>query len=333
MQFFNKANSFIEKWMQLIMPLCVVVGFFWGKYIAFLKPATNWLFAFACFASSLTLSLSECRKAFNIKAILLLLLLGHVVIPFAAWAVFRIFEDPSSDFFMGLILIFAGPCATTSFIWSGIYGGNKGLSIVFVVIDTMLSILLTPLIIRITCATAVRIDSLGLIWSMTKMVIFPSVAGVLVVSRIKQEKLAVAAPPIKFITKISLLLIIIISLSGSTASVKENFSFGFIWSFFGVLIVLVFGYLFGFFASRFLLKSDTHDAVSMSFALGCRNLGLSIILASSYFPPLAAVPPVITLFFHDIVTTSAGRVFLKLNEKDKQKKESINAASCNSQVQ
>ena len=333
MQFFNKANSFIEKWMQLIMPLCVVVGFFWGKYIAFLKPATNWLFAFACFASSLTLSLSECRKAFNIKAILLLLLLGHVVIPFAAWAVFRIFEDPSSDFFMGLILIFAGPCATTSFIWSGIYGGNKGLSIVFVVIDTMLSILLTPLIIRITCATAVRIDSLGLIWSMTKMVIFPSVAGVLVVSRIKQEKLAVAAPPIKFITKVSLLLIIIISLSGSAASVKENFSFGFIWSFFGVLIVLVFGYLLGFFASRFLLKSDNHDAVSMSFALGCRNLGLSIILASSYFPPLAAVPPVITLFFHDIVTTSAGRVFLKLNEKDKQKKESSNAAPCNSQVQ
>ena len=333
MQFFNKANSFIEKWMQLIMPLCVVVGFFWGKYISFMKPATNWLFAFACFASSLTLSLSECRKAFNIKAIVLLLLLGHVVIPFAAWAVFRLFEDPSSDFFMGLILIFAGPCATTSFIWSGIYGGNKGLSIVFVVIDTMLSILLTPLIIRITCATSVRIDSLALIWSMTKMVIFPSIAGVLVVSRIKPEKLAVAAPPIKFITKISLLLIIIISLSGSTASVKENFSFGFIWSFFGVLIVLIFGYLLGFFASRFLLKSDNHDAISMSFALGCRNLGLSIILASSYFPPLAAVPPVITLFFHDIVTTSAGRVFLKLNEKDKQKKESSNAAPCNSQVQ
>lgn len=314
MQFFNKANSFIEKWMQLIMPLCVVVGFFWGKYISFMKPATNWLFAFACFASSLTLSLSECRKAFNIKAIVLLLLLGHVVIPFAAWAVFRLFEDPSSDFFMGLILIFAGPCATTSFIWSGIYGGNKGLSIVFVVIDTMLSILLTPLIIRITCATSVRIDSLALIWSMTKMVIFPSIAGVLVVSRIKPEKLAVAAPPIKFITKISLLLIIIISLSGSTASVKENFSFGFIWSFFGVLIVLIFGYLLGFFASRFLLKSDNHDAISMSFALGCRNLGLSIILASSYFPPLAAVPPVITLFFHDIVTTSAGRVFLKLKD-------------------
>ena len=314
MQFFNKANSFIEKWMQLIMPLCVVVGFFWGKYISFMKPATNWLFAFACFASSLTLSLSECRKAFNIKAIVLLLLLGHVVIPFAAWAVFRLFEDPSSDFFMGLILIFAGPCATTSFIWSGIYGGNKGLSIVFVVIDTMLSILLTPLIIRITCATSVRIDSLALIWSMTKMVIFPSIAGVLVVSRIKPEKLVVAAPPIKFITKISLLLIIIISLSGSTASVKENFSFGFIWSFFGVLIVLIFGYLLGFFASRFLLKSDNHDAISMSFALGCRNLGLSIILASSYFPPLAAVPPVITLFFHDIVTTSAGRVFLKLKD-------------------
>ena len=333
MQFFNKANSFIEKWMQLIMPLCVVLGFFWGKYISFMKPATNWLFAFACFASSLTLSLSECRKAFNIKAILLLLFLGHVVIPFAAWAVFRLFEDPSSDFFMGLMLIFAGPCATTSFIWSGIYGGNKGRSIVFVVIDTMLSILLTPLIIRITCATSVSIDSLGLIWSMTKMVIFPSVAGVLVVSRIKKEKLAAATPPIKFITKISLLLIIIISLSGSAGSVKENFSFGFIGSFFGVLIVLIFGYLLGFFASRFLLKSDNHDAISMSFALGCRNLGLSIILASSYFPPLAAVPPVITLFFHDIVTTSAGRIFLKLREKDKQEKESLNAASCDSQVQ
>ncbi len=314
MHFFDKANSFIERWMQMIMPLFVIIGFFWGKQFAFLRPATNWLFAFACFASSLTLSLSECRKAFNIKAILLLLFLGHIVIPFAAWAVFRLFEDTSSDFYMGLILIFAGPCATTSFVWSGIYGGNKGLSIVFVVIDTVLSILLTPLIIRIACATTVQINSLALIWSMTKMVIFPSIAGVLVVSRISKEKLAAAAPPIKFITKISLLLVIIISLSGSTESVKENFSLGFIWSFFGVLIVLVFGYLLGFFSSRWLLKSDNHDAVSMSFALGCRNLGLSIILASSYFPPLAAVPPVITLFFHDIVTTSAGRLFLKLKD-------------------
>ena len=335
MQFFNKANSFIERWMQLIMPLFVIMGFLWGKYLAFLKPVTSWLFAFACFASSLTLSMSEVRKAFNVKAIIALIILGHVVIPFAAWAVFRLFEDPSSDFFMGLILIFAGPCATTSFIWSGIYGGNKGLSIVFVVIDTVLSILLTPLIIKITCATSVRIDSLGLIWSMTKMVMIPSALGLLVVSRIKKEKLAEATPPIKFITKVSLLLIIIISLSGSAASVQENFSFGLIWSFFGVLIVLVFGYLLGFFASRFLLKSDNHDAVSMSFALGCRNLGLSIILASSYFPPLAAVPPVITLFFHDIITTSAGRVLLAQSKKDQPEAEKgeLNAAPCNSEVQ
>ena len=314
--FATKANTFIEKWMQLIMPLCVVVGFFFGKYLSFLKPATNWFFAFSCFASSLTISMAEFKKAFNLKAILVLLVLGHVILPFFAWLIFRVCMDPSSDFFVGLMLIFAGPCATTSFIWSGIYGGNKGLSIVFVVVDTVLSILLTPLIIKLACSTAVQIDSMALIWSMTKMVIIPSIAGALVVSHVKGEKLAAAAPFIKFVTRILLLMIIIISLSNTAESVKEGFSFNFLGSFVAVAFVLIVGYVGGFFASRFLLKSDVSDAISMSLGLGCRNIGLAIIMASRYFPPLAAIPPVITLFFHDIVTTSAGRCFLKAKEKE-----------------
>gem|GEM_PF-4937105 len=337
MGFFNRANSFIEKWMQLIMPLCVVIGFLLGDRIAFLKPSTNWLFAFACFSSAMTLSMTEFKTAFNVKAIILLMILGHAVLPAIAWLVFRLTASPSSEIFMGLMLLFAGPCATTSFIWSGIYGGNKGLSIAFVIIDTFVSILLTPFIMRLACSAAVTMDSVSLIWSMTKMVLIPSVAGVLATKLIRQDHLAVATPVIKFITKVSLLLIIMISIGGASRSVRRNFSFSYIWSLVGVFVVLVIGYALGYFSSRYLLKSDVPDAISMGFALGCRNVGLAIILAGSYFPPLAAVPPVITLFFHDIVTTGAGRVFLKVKEKQPHDKEYVlggkNAAPRHSEVQ
>ena len=332
-EFFQKANSFIEKKMMIIMPVCVVVGFLLGDRISFMHGLNSWLFAFACFAGSLTLPVSEFRKALNIKAVLALIVLGHVILPLIASLLFRLAVDPSSDYFIGLMLIFAGPCATTSCIWSGIFGGNKGLSVLFVVIDTVLCMVLTPFIIQVTCSTAVDMNMTALIISMIKMVLIPSILGVAVSSLVKKEKISAASPYIRFITKISLLVIITVSISGSQAAIKAGFSFGFIWSFLLIAVLVVAGYAIGFLANRYILRSELADGISLAFGLGCRNLGLSIILANTYFPPIAAVAPVVALFYHDIITAGAGRFFLKLSEKNKMEKEADNAASCDSEVQ
>ena len=332
-EFFNKANSFIEKYMMMIMPVCVVVGFLLGDRISFMRSLNSWLFGFACFAGSLTLPVSEFRKALNLKAVITLLILGHVVLPLVASLLFRLAVDPSSDYFIGLMLVFAGPCATTSCIWSGIFGGNKGLSVLFVVIDTVLCMFLTPFIVRLTCSTAVEMNMTALVISMIKMVLIPSLLGIAVSSLVKREKISVVSPYIRFITKTSLLLIITVSISGSQEAIRSGFSFGFIWSFLLIAIIVVAGYAMGYLANRYILRSELADGISLAFGLGCRNLGLSIILANSYFPPLAAVAPVVALFYHDIITAGAGRFFLKLSEKDKAKKGSVYATSCNSQVQ
>ena len=70
-------------------------------------------------------------------------------------------------------------------------------------------------------------DSVSLIWSMTKMILIPSVAGVLAARFIRQDYLAVASPVIKSITKVSLLLIIMISIGGASRSVRDNFSYSY----------------------------------------------------------------------------------------------------------
>ena len=128
-----------------------------------------------------------------------------------------------------------------------------------------------------------------------------------------------------------------ISIGGASRSVRDNFSYSYLLNLVGVFVVLIIGYVMGYYSSRFLLRSDIPDAISMGFALGCRNIGLAIILAGSYFPSLAAVPPVITLFFHDTVTTGAGRVFLKEKEKKPHNNEYAlggkNAAPRHSEVQ
>ena len=315
--FITKANTFIEKWMQLIMPLCVVAGFLLGDRLSVINRYNSWLFAFACFASSLTVSLSEFRKAFNLKALIVLLIAGHVVLPAIAALLFRLTASPTSDLFAGLMLIFAGPCATTSYIWSGIYGGNKGLSIVFVVFDTFVTILILPLIMKLACASSVTMDSGALIWSMCRMVVIPSIIGTVVASVVKREKMAPAVPAIKFVTKVSLLLIITATIGDFAGEVSSGLSWDYLWSMIIVFVLLVFGYALGFFANRYIIRSDVSDAISLAFGLGCRNIGLAIILANQYFRPLAALAPVVCLFFHDIVTANAGKILSRLKDQDK----------------
>lgn len=312
-----RANDRIGRWMPLIMPLCVATGFLLDYRLAFMKESTSILFAIACFSSSLTISFSDFKRSLNLKALLSLVVVGHVVLPAIACLLFRLVVDSTTDIYVGLMLIFAGPCATTSYIWSSMYGGNKGLSIFFVVVDTMLSLFLTPLIIRLGCSTAVKMDSAAMIWSMVKMVIIPSVAGMAVVSIVKRERIERIAPEIKLGTRLLLLLIVTVSISGSKDAVMEGFDISYLWSILAVVIVLVLGYLLGFVCNRFIVRSDLSDSISLAFGLGCRNVGLAIIIAGRYFSPLAALPPVICLFYHDMVTSGMGRFFLDMKRKEK----------------
>ena len=313
--FVTKANTFIEKWMQVIMPLCVLAGFFLGDRLSIINRYNSLLFAFACFASSLTVSLSEFRKAFNLKALIVMMFAGHIILPVISALLFRLVASPTSDLFAGLMLIFAGPCATTSYIWSGIYGGNKGLSIVFVVVDTFVSILIMPLIMKLACSSSVAIDSIALIKSMIFMVVIPSILGVLFATVVKKEKMAPAVPLIKFVTKISLLLIITATIGGFAGEVSSSISWDYLLSMIIVFVLLVFGYALGFFANRYIIRSDISDAISLAFSLGCRNVGLAIIMANRYFRPMAALAPVVCLFFHDVVTANVGKFFLRLRAK------------------
>lgn len=329
----DRANDFIGKWMPLIMPLCVVTGFLLDYRLAFLKRSISILFAIACFTSSLTISFSDFRKSLNLKALVTLIVAGHVILPAIACLLFRLVVDPGTDIYAGLMLIFAGPCATTSYIWSSMYGGNKGLSIFFVVVDTLLSLFLTPLIMRLTCSTAVSMDSVAMVWSMVKMVVLPSIAGMVVVSVVKKERISKVSSGIKLGTRLLLLLIIPVSISGSKSAVVESFNPSYLWSMLVVVVVLVLGYAIGFAGNRFILRSDLSDSISLAFGLGCRNVGLAIIMAGSYFSPLATLPPVICLFFHDVVTAGMGRLFLEMKSKENRLMEESNAASCDRQIQ
>lgn len=328
-EFFVKANTFIEKMMVVIMPVAVIAGFLLGDRISSMKDTTTWLFAFACFAGSLSLSVSDIGKAFNLKALIALIVLGHVVVPAIATLLFRIVENPSSDFFIGLMLIFTGPCATTSCIWSGIFGGNKGLSVLFVMVDTLLCMLIMPMLIKLTCSTDVAMNLGGMVISMLKMVALPSAIGIAVSTIVGKERLSVVSPYLRFITKISLLFIIMVGIAGSQAAIKHGFSFSYIWSFILIAVVVVLGYLIGYLSNKYVLRDELQNGISLAFGLGCRNIGLAIILANSYFPPLAVVAPVVALFYHDIITSGAGKVFQKILDK----KESSNAASRDCEIQ
>ena len=120
-----KFNSFIERWMPFVTPICLVMGVVFssvfGKY-AFIVP---FLFAFMTFAGSLGSGFGDIKKiAQNPWPLLMTLFVLHAwmpVLPLERQVLF-----PSHPYFItGIVLEFVVPTGVVSLVWVSIYKEMK----------------------------------------------------------------------------------------------------------------------------------------------------------------------------------------------------------------
>jgi tagaturonate reductase len=292
--------------MPLVTPIGVVLGLLLGHRLDSFHFLGTYFFAFITFVGALGVSYRQFAKiARRMTSVLLVLFSAHIVLPVFVALIGRVIFPSQIDIVTGFVLLSSIPIAVTAFIWSTIYEGDAALALSLIILDALLSPILTPLTIRLLSHTTVAIDQGGIMTSLLVMIVLPSLVGMLVTQTMpkvaKQAGLFLSP-----VTKLLLIAVVVIHVGALSGSL--SFSWIYIPLILMNLLVIALGFLLVYVIARYVLKVDRPSLVSMTFTGGMRNISAALVLATTYFPPLAALPVILGILFQQTFVGLLGGV-------------------------
>jgi tagaturonate reductase len=302
----RQLNKVLEHAMPIITPTGVILGLVLGTLVSWMKPSVSYLFAFLTFCGALGINSSDFFKVLKKpKPIFLFLLGSNLIMPFVAWSVAKIAFPSNIAIITGYVLLMATPTAVSGYIWSSIYRGNGALSLTLILVSTALTPLLTPLTVRLLAQTAIEIDTTGMILSLFKMVLLPSLLGVLINNLTKGKVNDHITPCLKPFSKIALVFVIIINTSQVSNQLLASAS----WEYLPVALlcaaIAASGFPIAFVLGKW-AKLSTEDNISLTFAIALRNISAGLVLAIDYFPPETALPVIFGIVFQQTISALMG---------------------------
>lgn len=153
--YFSKVGDFDLK--SLIVPLLQVIMFGMGT----------------------AMSLKDFKGVIQMpKAVGVGLLCQFTIMPIVGWGIATAFGFPP-EIAAGIILVGASPSGLASNVMTYLAKANLALSVTLTACATLLAPIVTPFLMRTFAGEFIPIDFLGMMWSITKIVIFPVALGLL----------------------------------------------------------------------------------------------------------------------------------------------------------
>lgn len=299
-----KLNQLFEKRMILVVGSGIILGAVFNEFFISIKSWVPYIFAYITFAVTINCSFSDVKKVFKTPGLLLSILgLLHIFLPVVATVLARIFLPGQPLLQAGIILMTAAPIGVASTMWTSISHGNVPLALTSVVVDTVFSPVVVPLIMLVTIGHKVQFDVPSLMKGLAWMVVIPTVVGMachdLTKGKVSRDWKFITGPTSK------LLLAVVIAVN---LAVIWN-SMHLLQSSLSTVAILVFvmgcsGYLSGLAYAR-LFKFSPELTNTFIYTVGIRNNTAGLVLALNYFPEITAVPTVfITLFQQPLAALS-----------------------------
>ncbi|GBG07708.1 bile acid:sodium symporter [Paenibacillus agaridevorans] len=304
-------NTIFEKWMFLIIPCSLILGFLLERPLQAFVPAVPYLFAFVTLTMAMGCGLNHLRGVMKRPGIMLLtFLLAHVVSAVIAYAAGVAIFGADSPYVVGLVLFTIIPLGVSSVLWVGMSGGSVPLMLAMVVLDSLLSPFVVPAGVHAFFGTGVEVKAGPLMLDLTILIVFPTIIGVALYEWSKGTVAVKTKPIAAPISKLCFVSVVALNASAIAPYVdelKRDMTL-----LVPVVIVLVgICYAVGFVFTAGLRDRETQTTVS--YATGMRNISLGIVLAMGYFSPLAAVPVVLSILIQQPVATVHHYVLHKLN--------------------
>jgi bile acid:Na+ symporter, BASS family len=249
--YFIKVGDF--KLSRLIVPLLQVIMFGMGT----------------------ELSLKDFARVLRMpKGVIIGVICHYTIMPLVGFTLANLFRFPP-EIAAGIILVGCCPSGLASNVMSFLARANLALSVSVTMVSTLLAPFLTPLLMRLLAGRFIEVNLDAMIWDITKMVIFPVLAGLifhyLVRGRFKWlDKLM----PVISMGGIAL-IIVVITAAGRESLLKVG----------GLLVLATLlhnltGYTLGYWAAR-LFKFREKDCRTIALEVGMQNAGLASALAQT----------------------------------------------------
>jgi len=310
MRFMNAFNRFIEKWMPLVTPACLLIGVFFPDQLSHVLVFVPYIFAFMTFCGSLNSEFRDVMRVFQHPLPLIsTLLIIHLVMPLLACGVGNLFFAQNPQFITGMVLEFVVPSAVVSFMWVSIYHGSGSFTLSVVLTDTLLAPFLVPLSLHLFVGSNVQVDTWGMMRDLLFMVAVPALLA-LTLNQVTGGKLK---KPLSHnlapFGKIALILVVCANSSKVSPFIKHMT--GQLFAVTGVMLLIACaGYGIGWLAAL-LLKQKRDLIISMTFNSGMRNISAGAVIAAAYFPPAVMFPVMIGTLFQQVLAALYAQLIVK----------------------
>ncbi|SFE48892.1 Predicted Na+-dependent transporter [Paenibacillus catalpae] len=306
-----RFNQFFERWMFLLIPGSLVLGFLFADMLAPMVDAVPYLFAYVTLTMGIGCGLRHLYEVIKKPGILVwTLILAHLVSPLVAYGLGALLFGASSPYVVGLVLFTIIPLGVSTVLWVGMSGGSVPLVLAMVVLDSALSPLVVPYGIHLFFDTTVDIAIGPIMFDLFVIVVLPTIVGVALYEISKgriQEKVKPVAMPISKLCFVAVVALNASAIAPYVDQLKQD-----MLKLIPLVIVLVgVCYAVGFLGTAKYMSKDVQ--VTVSYATGMRNISLGIVLALGYFSPLAAVPVVLSILVQQPLATVHHFVLQKLN--------------------
>lgn len=304
--------------MAFLTPIAVTIGLILGSSISSLTFLVTILFGFVTFCGAIRLKLSDFVFVISHpQKLFLTFLSAHIISPLFLALALKLLGVSHMEEASGFLLLTAAPIAITSYVWSQILYGNGPLSLAIILIDTLLSPMVTPMTIKLLTATKVEIDVSGMMLSLFLMVVLPSIIGMMFNSFLSKEKIGKAIPLLNIGSKLFLFIVII--LNSSKLRPHLVISFKYFPIAIGVIALVLVTFFISYLLGKLFCKTGS-DIVSVTIGGCMRNISASLVLAISFFPPEASFPVIFGIIFQQIVVGVVGRWVFKKHIREEEYK-------------
>ena len=206
------------------------------------------------------------------KAVGIGLLCQFTIMPLVGFVIAKLFGFPA-EVAAGIILVGSSPSGLASNVMSYLAKANLALSITLTAFATLLAPILTPFLMQLLAGQLVPVDFLAMVWSITKIVILPILAG-LIFNYFFHGKVQWLdkAMPIVSMSAIAFIITII------TAAGRDSLLTIGLALVAAAILHNALGYFMGYWSSR-LLRMSEKDCRTIALEVGMQNSGLASGLA------------------------------------------------------
>lgn len=238
-----------------------------------------------------------------------ILFLLHVVMPAIGLIAGRIFLPNDPLFMTGIVLQLSISSAVSALMWVSTFGGNYPLCLSVILLDTLLSPVIIPLMLRVLIGSVVELDVPAMMWDLLIMVAIPAMLAMLLNQSTHGWAGETLKPRLSLVSKAALFVLVVANATGC-APFLRNLNGTLILVIVLIFLLCLMGFLMGYLCAR-LLKMDFPTTSTVTISTGMRNNSIGIVLASEFFPPDVLFPVSLAPLFSQLTTSIVVRLLLR----------------------